>query len=724
MSTVHAHSAQPALPPLLSPDWYRLAHIKPRLRSGVRVSRHMLRGETWFMLTDPVSGRHHRFNDLAYALVGACDGQTSIDDIWAARVAALGDTAPTQGDAIRVFAQAFAANLFTGDVTPDVAAMARAYSRTNSPRKRARLNPLSFRVPLWNPDAFLARHVHRVHGLFHRALLGALVTLVVASALLLLFNTGALARHAQTELGSGRMLLLMWLAYPLMKLLHELAHAFAIKHFGGDVHDMGVTLMMLTPVPYVDASASVAFPSKRRRMAVAGAGIAVELLLASLALPLMLLAEPGFVKDAAFAVVFIGALSTVAVNGNPLLSFDGYHLLCDAIELPNLALRSSRWWVTQFKQRVLRLQHLRFGALSRGEAGWLWAYAPLALAYRLLLGAALVLLAARWHPTAGLALLALLLWQLALQPAGAALAWLRRSPELRGRRARTTAAAATLALATLAAAVWVPLPQRTHAPGLVWLSEDALARTGSEGFVVALLVSDGQQVLNGTPMVQLANEELVLELAKADAEYERQQVERAKQFASNARRTSDADEALARLASTRQRLAQRVQGLVVRAGVAGRVAIDPARVRLGQMLQQGEVVAQVLPGGAPLVRALVHNQDITLVRERLHSVQVQLAQGGDAQQAALTQATPRATTSLPTRALGEAAGGSVPLDPADSSGRTAREPLFQLDLKLADGTAQAPIGARVLVTFVHGSASAAELLLRGVRLTFLRHFER
>ena len=123
---------------------------------------------------------------------------------------------------------------------------------------------------------------------------------------------------------------------------------------------MGVTLMLLTPVPYVDASASIAFSSKRRRMVVAGAGIGVELLLASLALPLVLLAEPGWVKDAAFGVVFIGALSTLAVNGNPLLRFDGYHLLCDAAELPNLALRSNRWWLTHVKQRLLRLSHLRY----------------------------------------------------------------------------------------------------------------------------------------------------------------------------------------------------------------------------------------------------------------------------------------------------------------------------------------------------------------------------
>ncbi len=711
------------LPPLLSPDWYRLAHLKPRLRSGVRVSRHQLRGETWFMLTDPVSGLHHRFNDLAYALIGACDGQTSIDAIWAWRVSAQGDTAPTQADAIRVFAQAFAANLFAGDVTPDVAAISRSYSRTRGKQQRSRLNPLSFRVPLWDPDRFLQANHHRVAGLFSRHAAWAIGALLLLGAVLLALHADELARHARQELGSGRMLLLLWLLYPVMKALHEFAHAFAVKHYGGEVHEMGITLMMLTPVPYMDASASTAFTSKRRRMLVAGAGILVEAVLASLALPLMLLAEPGLLKDAAFAIVFIGAFSTLVVNGNPLLRFDGYHVLCDAAELPNLALRSTRWWQTHFKRQVLRLHHLRFGALSRGERPWLWCYAPLSAGYRLLISATLVLLAARWHPSAGLALLALMAWQMAALPAWAAWRWLRSSPELRGRRHRATASAAALAAALLAAVLLVPLPHRTHAPGLVWLPDDAMARTSSEGFVAEFLVSDGQQVKAGAPLLQLVNETLELELANTDAELARKRVERALQFEANARRTADADEALTRLQTTRDRLARRVEGLTLRAGMDGRVAIDPTRVRLGQMLAQGEVVAQVLPSGQPLVRALVHNQDIALVREHPGTIQVQLPHRGDAQLALLTAQTPRASTALPTRALGETAGGSIALDAADRSDRTAREPLFQLDLKLAEASL-APIGARVLVTFSHGHASAAELGLRFVRQSFLRHFER
>jgi len=155
--------------PLLSQDWYRVASMRPRLREGVRVTRQRMRSTTWYVLSDPVSGRHHRFNDLAYGLIACCDGQRTLDEVWAQRAAADAGDAVTQGEAIRVFSQAYAANLFVGDVTPDAVAIVRAQARSQRRRERAAINPLSFRIPLWDPDAFLSANSHRVRGLYGRA---------------------------------------------------------------------------------------------------------------------------------------------------------------------------------------------------------------------------------------------------------------------------------------------------------------------------------------------------------------------------------------------------------------------------------------------------------------------------------------------------------------------------------------------------------------------------
>jgi putative peptide zinc metalloprotease protein len=709
---------------LLSPHWYRLAYLKPRLRTGVRVSRQQVRGQTWYVLTDPVSGRHHRFNGLAYALIAGCDGTLTIDELWAQRVDAEGDDAPTQAQAIDVFAQAFGANLLGGDVAPDAGGVMKAQGKRNAHRRRAALNPLAFKLPLWDPDRFLNAQVHRLAWCFGTAGRWFFLALLLLGALLLASNVGELSRATAMQLGHGRMLILLWIAYPIVKALHELAHAFAVKAFGGEVHEMGVTLLMLTPVPYVDASASIAFEDKRRRAVVAAAGIVAELLLASAALALWLLLEPGLLRDAALAVVVIGGLSTLLVNGNPLLRFDGYHVLCDLFELPNLAQRSQRVWQAAAKRLFLGRATDAAENVRGSERAWLVAYAPASWLYRGLLTLALALAVADWNAWLGLALLGLSAWWMLAGPLVAALRWLFGSGEVHGKRARATALGATALAACALLAFALPLPHRTLAPAVVWLPDEALVRPQADGFLEQVLVRDGQQVQVGTPLLRLTNEPLVQQLARAQAELAQQQIEHFAAVDGDALRAGLAADRMAALTAERDRLAERVAALDVRAGTSGTVALDTRRLVVGQHLTQGQIAAHVLPPGAPLVRALVANEDIAVVRAQPGRIEVALASaGGDTVAAQWLRSVPRASTELITPALGERAGGPIAQDPNDRDGKQAKEPRFEIELRLPEGMT-AHVGARAWVTFRHGEATLAELTTQFLRRSFLRHFKR
>ena len=144
-----------------------------------------------------------------------------------------------------------------------------------------------------------------------------------------------------------------------------------MKAWGGEVHEMGVMLLVLMPVPYVDASASSAFPEKRRRMVVGAAGMIVELFVASIALALWLEMQPGALRAVLFNVMLIAGISTVLFNANPLLRFDGYYILSDWLEIPNLRQRAQQYLGSIFERRLFGMRDAADrGHARRARAGW------------------------------------------------------------------------------------------------------------------------------------------------------------------------------------------------------------------------------------------------------------------------------------------------------------------------------------------------------------------
>src|SRR5262249_5732608 len=157
------------------------------------------------------------------------------------------------------------------------------------------------------------------------------------------------------------------------------------KSFGCAVREVGIILLVFIPVPYVDASASSALPDRWQRMAVAAAGVAVELMLAAIATHVWASTESRFWRAAAVHVMLVGGVSTVFVNGNPLLRFDGYYVLIDLIGVPNLASRAQKYWSHLVDHRVFGSDLSRPFPATRTERAWMLVYAPAAFAYRLMM---------------------------------------------------------------------------------------------------------------------------------------------------------------------------------------------------------------------------------------------------------------------------------------------------------------------------------------------------
>ena len=196
-------------------------------------------------------------------------------------------------------------------------------------------------------------------------------------------------KHGSELVAAGRSLLepasllALWFTYPVVKALHELGHAFAVKRWGGEVHEIGILFLVFMPVPYVDASAASVFPEKHRRMVVSAAGIAVELFLAAVGFFVWIAVEPGLVRHVAYGVMVVGGLSTLLFNGNPLLRFDGYYALADAIEIPNLDVKAKQYLGALARRRILGLGQTPLPETAPGEPPWLVGYAIASSVYRI-----------------------------------------------------------------------------------------------------------------------------------------------------------------------------------------------------------------------------------------------------------------------------------------------------------------------------------------------------
>jgi putative peptide zinc metalloprotease protein len=713
---------QPAAP-LLSAQWFRVATLRPRLDSQVQAERVSYRRQTWHVLVRADGSRSFRLNPSAYAFAARCDGRLTVQRLWELLLAELQDDAPTQDELLALLARLHEAGLVGFDRRPDFGQQGALAATAEPPRAGARNSLLSFRVPLGHPDRWLTAITPRLSPLFTPAALLLWALAVLCGLVAALLNLDTLTAFARTWLATPRLLLLAWLSYPVVKALHEVAHAAVLKHFGGTVPEWGITIMMFTPVPYVDASAATALERPRQRLLVSAAGIMVELGLAALALLIALNVEAGWLRDGALAVFFIGSLSTLLVNGNPLLRFDGYHMLGDALELPNLASRSARHWLAVLRRWILRGPNDGSGVEpAPGEAGWLWAYAPAALVYRVLIALTLVGWVGGVSFVLGGALALYFGWSLIGQPLKRVLAWALgpRLAETQRRHAiRRLGAAVAVALAAVALLPW---PDASVAEGVVWWPEHALVRAGTDGFVQQLHVADGDTVHTGQLLVSLHAPALAAELARLRGQIEALDTERFQALRADPARAAALDSELEAATAALAHAEARESQLAVLAGADGVIALPKAADLPGRFIKQGQVLAQLLTSESTVVRVALPQAQASLVQAGTRGVAVQLAEGrGTAWPATLLPAAGGAVSHLPSAALGDHAGGSIVTDPADSSHLKPLQAVVLADVRLASRVVTRT-GGRATVRFDHGWSTLAVQGLRSLRQLLLTHF--
>lgn len=672
-------------------QWHRIAALRVGLRPGIVVRMHHYRDEAWYVLHQPAHAGYFRVSPTSYRFIASLSPALTVDQSWRQAVQDEPELAPGQEEAFELLTSLYRNNLLYVEGGVDEDKLVERHRRKKKKPWANRLSELLFmRIPLWDPESWLKRHRDFFAWLW-RWPLALLVAAVMAWALVEFMLAGPRAwTQAQDILQLGN-LLPLYAAIFVNHLLHEMAHAVACKHYGGQVRTMGVMLLMFTPLPYVDLSSSWTFRDRLQRAWVGSAGMATDLFVGALATIVWAYTPPGLVNELAYNLMFSTAVYTFLFNINPLMRFDGYYVLSDLIGIANLheAAKHSfqRWW----KRSVLRQppehqdeqlsprRQLALGLFFVGSNVYRWA---------VMLG--IVLFVADQYWGLGLLVGLALLYATFLMPLKNLLRPLRNPVFLHQQRRSLRATATVLAL-LMAAVLWLPLPESRVLRGVVEAAHNTPLHAESGARVRQVHVAPGQQVSAGQLLVELDNPELLQELQAVQAQLRQAQAQELKAIADGSVDLGPIQDKLRTLGQAQTQLLRQIQALRVLAPHDGQWTSADIAHLAGTWVGRGRELGRVVDERSHVFLGVLR-QEAALNWGALSATGAQVRVEGERATARPVRSltvVPHSQKDLPSLALTPLAGGDLAVSVRDPNGRQAVEQFFLLRAQMQELPQQA-----------------------------------
>jgi multidrug efflux pump subunit AcrA (membrane-fusion protein) len=573
----------------------------PCLRAEISIIQQTFRGETSFVVKDPVAQRYLRFGAAEVRVLRAFDGEHTPAEI---ATALAGEGMHVSPEAVESFARTMAANGFLERALEErtTLQMERLRAERHERRRPAlfRGELLRMRWSFGDPDAMLTRSLPYVDWMFSRTfVLLSLVAFFVYTALLGArwgeFKSALAATYSLHTITFANVVVL-WITGGAVILIHELGHAYACKHYGGEVRELGFMLIYFQPAFYCNVSDAWSFPERSARLWVTAAGGWIQLIVASVAAIVWWAVAPNtLIANVAVAAMLIGGASTLLTNANPLLPLDGYFAFTDWMEIPNLRIRAFahfRWWL---RQKVLRLDAPEPPASPRERRVFL-VYGAVATVYTTLLLGFVVLLVVGWSRRAfGVAgavvtvavIVVLMRQRIAGWFRGVVLA-VRAQRDMRRRLRRPAWIAAVVVVL-----VFLFMPWTLTSPGefVVGAVGARVVSSPEPGVVTQTFVREGMRVEAGAPLLRLVNHDLERDILvvtrTVDSLALGESVARsAGQSGEASRLAAERSEAEAQLSG----LERRASSLVLRASASGIVTTPHAEELVGRLVAARDTV--------------------------------------------------------------------------------------------------------------------------------------
>ena len=657
-----------------------------RARKDIQIEEQIYEGKTFYTAKDPLTLRYYRMKELEYFIFTLLDGTREIKDIQDEVEKRFAGLKVSEGQ-IKEYIIMLRNFNFLETFGPQSFGL---LHKRLSLKKWAKIKQtiMSFffiKIPLVDPDRFFNRVYPSLKFVCTRTFFNIWLAFMAVFVLLIITHSGEFF-HQITGFFNMKNLALIWVAIMIIKTFHEVGHGLLCKHYGGEVHELGLLFIVLTPWMYVNVSDAWIFQKSRQRFVVTVAGLMTELLVASLAAIVWWLVRPGVLNSLCHNIVIVCSVDNILRNANPLLRYDGYYALGDYLEVPNLRIRAFGYLKLLLKKYLLRvpIPDTDPDKETSWRRKWIYLiYGPLSFLYLNFIILAIAGFIGKKFFILGLFLAGMMIFNSFLKPIykGLAFAFEHRGQMGHGRPVFIGVAFLPLAFILFLLVYQVPL--KVVSPCAVEPLDYAIVRTEGAGFLEKFLCGQGDRVKKDQVLALLNNQELMTQYEKLRIAHS--SLLQAKRKALGLSKHVDYDQAefeIGRNEKEIEKLKEKIEKLKILAPKDGIILTSNLRERMGDFLTEGAVFCEMGYLGGAQVRVIISEDDFSEVKSSLPVELKVYAYAERVFHGEVMDVSPVKIESLENLALSSKFGGTLPTEKMTKAGEMPKLPFFQVTMRI------------------------------------------
>jgi len=666
-------------------QWHRIAGLRIGLRASVSVRLHHYRDEAWHVYYDPSHNGFFRARPDTHRLILEITPERTLSAIWRDFVDQSPATAPGQEDFFELISALYRANLIfiEGNVS-ETRLLERALKKKKKPLPARVSELLFYRIPLWDPEPFLQRNEQRIKLVYSwPVILCACILFAWAGTE---FVIGAKRAFEQSSgILQANNLVSLFLATFFAHFFHELSHAALCKYFGGHVRTMGVMLLMFSPLPYADVSASWSFRSPWQRAMVGAAGMYADMIFCSISVIIWAYSPPGLVNELALNLMFVTAVYTFVFNINPLMRFDGYYILSDVTAIPNLHTAAKTQFDAGFRKLFLREPFKPNERVTPRRRMFLISFFICSFIYRNMVMIGIVLFVSDQYFGLGLLAAVALAYNSFVVPLIKLLKPLGNPQFMSKHKVKLRIAFAGF-LVLVGVICFVPLPHSRHLDGVVEAYQKTRIFIPYNGIVDQVLVQSGQVVSVGQVLVILTNPELTSKHIAAEQRLRGARLRADQAITRDSVELAAIQQEIATIVASLSEMDEQAESLTLRATQDGIWTAQDIQFRTGSWMQRGAEIGRISDDGKYQFQAILQQnsaREIGLLDAQSVSVKIEGARTATLDVTEL-KIIPYSRRDLPSAALTPLGGGSIAISTENPDQPQTVERFFLVTAVLAD----------------------------------------